>query len=56
MKIVEFIYDKTMKRPKRLRNNVFVIYSPERFRLQPGENGKLDMKVSIRPPNQIIFE
>ena len=56
MKIVEFIYDKTMKRPKRLRNNVFVIYSLERFRLQPGENGKLDMKVSIRPPNQIIFE
>ena len=56
MKIVEFIYDKTIKCPKRLRNNVFVIYSPERIRLKPGENTKLDMKVSIRPPNQIIFE
>ena len=56
MKIVEFIYDKTIKRPKRLRNNVFVLYSPERFQLQPGENVKLDMKLSICPPNQIIFE
>ena len=55
MKIVEFIYDKTIKSPKRLWNNVFVIYSPERIRLQPGENGKLDMKVLIFPPNQIIF-
>ena len=55
MKIVEFIFDRTIKRPKRLQNNVFVIYSPERIRLQPGGNAKLDMKVSIRPPNQNIF-
>ena len=27
MKIVEFIYDKTIKRPKRLRKNVFVIFT-----------------------------
>ena len=37
MKIVEFIYDKTIKRRKRLRKNVFVLYSPETIRLQPGE-------------------
>ena len=55
MKIVEFIYDKTMKRTKRLRKNVFVLYSPEKIQLQPGENAKLDMKVSIGQPNQIIF-
>ena len=55
MKIVEFIYDKTINCPKRLRNNVLLIYSPERIRLQSGENSKLDMKLSIRPPNQIIF-
>ena len=40
MKIVEFIYDKITKHPKRLWNNVFVIFSPERIRLQPGENDK----------------
>ena len=54
MKIVEFIYDMTIKRPKRLRNNVFVLYSPERIRLQPGKTAKVDMKLSIRSPNQII--
>lgn len=55
MKIVEFIYDMTIKRLKILRNNVFVLYSPERIRLQPGETAKVHMKLSIRPPNQIIF-
>ena len=55
MKIVEFIYDKMIKRPKRLWNNVFVLYLPERIRLQPGETAKLDVKISICPPNQIIF-
>ena len=55
MKIFEFIYDRTIKRPKRLRNNIFVKYSPERFWLQPGKNSKLDIEVSICPPNQIIF-
>ena len=54
MKIVEFIYHRTIKCPKSLQN-VFVIYSPERISLQPGENAKLDMKVSVRPPNLIIF-
>ena len=55
MKIVEFIYDKITKHPKRLWNNVFVIFSPERIRLQPGENAKIDMKVSIYLANQIFF-
>ena len=34
--IVTF-YHKLTRRPKRLENNVFVIYSPERIKLQPGE-------------------
>ena len=38
-----------------MRNNVFVLYSPERIRSQPGETAKVDMKLSIRPRNQIIF-
>ena len=36
-KTVEFIYDKLMRRLKRLQNNVFVLYAPERIQLQPGE-------------------
>ena len=32
---IEFIYDKTVRRPKRLENNVFILYAPERIRLQP---------------------
>ena len=36
-------------------NNVFVLYPPERIQLQPGKTTKVDMKLSIRPPNQIIF-
>ena len=34
---IEFIYDKTTRRPKRLENNIFILYSPERIRLQLGE-------------------
>ena len=53
-KVIEFIYDKTLKRPKKLQNNVFVLYSPEKIRLQPAEFKKLDMKLSIHVPEQII--
>ena len=44
MQTVEFIYDKSKRRPKKLQNNVFVLLSSERIRLQPGESKKLDMK------------
>ena len=37
MKIVEFIYEKTIKRPKRLQDNNFVIFASERIQVQPGE-------------------
>ena len=53
-RFIEFIYDKTLKRPKKLRNIVFVLYSPERIRLQPGELKNVDMKLSIRLQNEII--
>ena len=42
---IEFIYDKTTRRPKRLQNNVFILYSPERIRLQPGEVTEVNMKL-----------
>ena len=44
-----------IKRPQRLRNYVFVLYSPERARLQSGETAKVDIKLPIHPPNQIFF-
>ena len=51
---VEFIYDKAMRRPKRLENNVFILYSPEKVRLQPGEIMSLNMKVKIKFSKNII--
>ena len=53
-KIMEFIYDKTLKRPKKLWNNAFVLYSPERIQLQPGEFKKINMKLSVHLPDQLI--
>ena len=45
---VEFIYDKSTRRPKRLENNFFILYSPERVRLQPGEIKNANMKLKIK--------
>ena len=53
-RFIEFIHNKTLKRPKKMRNNVFVLHSPERIRLQSGELKKVDMKLSIHLPNEII--
>ena len=51
---VEFIYDKTTRRPKRLENNVFILYAPEKIRLQPGEITSVNMKVKIKFSKNII--
>ena len=51
---IEFIYDKTTKRPKRLENNVFILYAPEKIRLQPGEMMSVNMKVKIKFSKNII--
>ena len=45
--IVKFYYRNSTRRPKRLENNVFVIYSPERIKLQPGEKKYVNMHVKI---------
>ena len=44
---VEFIYDRMTRRPRRLKNNVFVLYSPKRIRIQPGEKININMKLKI---------
>ena len=53
MQTVELIYDKSVRQPKKLQN-VFVLFSLERIRLQPGESKKLDMKLSILLPNRLV--
>ena len=44
---VEFIYDRTTRRPRRLKNNVFVLYSPKRIRIQSGKKINVNMKLKI---------
>ena len=51
---IEFIYDKTARRPRRLENNVFVLYSRERIKLQPGDIKSMDMKIKLRLPNNLV--
>ena len=51
---VEFIYNRTTRRPRRLKNNVFVLYSPKRVRIQPGEKNNIDMKLKIRMQKNIV--
>ena len=36
------------KRPKLLENNVFVLYSPEKLKFEPGEKKTVDMKLNIK--------
>ena len=45
--IIKFYYQKSTRRPKRLENNFFVIYSPERIKLQPGEKTTVNMGIKI---------
>ena len=51
---IKFICDKTTRKPRRLENNVFVFYSPERIRLQPGEIKPVNMKIKFRLPNNLV--
>ena len=49
---IKFFYGKT-KRPKMLDNNVFVLYSPQKIKLEPGEKKLIDMKLKIRFPPDV---
>ena len=49
----EFIYDKRVRRPKRLEN-VFILYAPERIRLQPGEIKEVKMKLKLKFSKNIV--
>ena len=43
---IQFNYK--IKRPKLLENNVFVLYSPQRLKFEPGEKKMVDMKLNIK--------
>ena len=47
-KLLHFFYQKSTRRPRRLENNVFVIYLPEKTKLQPGEMKFVNMGVKIK--------
>ena len=44
---VTFQYKKSTRRPKRLEKNVFIIYSPEKIKLKPGEIKQVNMQIKI---------
>ena len=46
MNYVEISYRK--RRSKKLENDVFVLYTPERIKLQPGEIKIVDMKLHLK--------
>ena len=45
---IKFYYK--AKRPKLLENNVFVLYSPQKLKFEPGERKIVDMKLNIKFP------
>ena len=45
--IFKFYYSTSTRRPKKLENNVFIIYSPERIKLQPGERKFIDTQIKL---------
>ena len=48
---IEFHYK--IKKPKLLENNVFVLYSPQRLKFEPGEKKIVDMKLNIKFPTNV---
>ena len=50
--IINFLYK--CKRPKRLENDVFVIYTPEKITINPGEIKKINMQLKIFLPKHIV--
>ena len=54
MNYVEICYSK--RRPKKLENDVSVLYTPERIKLQPGEIKmiKVDMKLHLKLSKNLV--
>ena len=52
MNYVEISYSK--RRPKKIKNDVFVLYTPERRKLQPGEIKIVDMKLHLKLSKNLV--
>ena len=46
LQTIKFQYK--IKKPMLLDNNVFVLYSPQRLKFEPGEKKTIDMKLNIK--------
>ena len=51
LQTVKFHYKS--KKPTLLENDVFVLYSPQKLKFQPGENKTVDMKLNIKLPTNV---
>ena len=49
--VIQFNYK--IKRPKLLENDVFILYSPQKLKFQPGEKKIVDMKLNIKCPTNV---
>ena len=50
-RVVQFYYQ--IKRPKFLENDVFILYSPQKLKFEPGEKKIVDMKLNIKFPSNV---
>ena len=49
--VIQFYYQS--KRPKLLENDVFILYSPQKLKFEPGEKKIVDMKLNIKFPSNV---
>ena len=49
--VIQFHYRN--KRPKLLENDVFILYSPQNLKFEPGEKKIVDMKLNIKFPANV---
>ena len=49
--VIQFHYQ--VKRPKLLENDVFILYSPQKLKFEPGEKKIVDMKLNIKFPSNV---
>ena len=49
--VIQFHYK--IKRPKLLQNDVFILYSPQKLKFEPGEKKIVDMKLNIKFPSDV---
>ena len=49
--VIQFHYKG--KRPKLLQNDVFILFSPQKLKFEPGEKKIVDMKLNIKFPSNV---